>query len=65
MMILDETEMQGKKSNCLLHINPEVPLQTDPDFLSQKHLLITHMQNKGNIQHTISIHQSGNKRRHI
>jgi hypothetical protein len=64
MMNWDQLEMQGKESTCLLHRNPEVPLRTNPDSLAQKYLLITHMQNKINIQHPISIHQSLNKRRY-
>jgi hypothetical protein len=65
MMTWDQIKMLGKKSTCLLHRNLEFLLQTDPNFLSRKYLLIAHMQNKRNIQHPISIHRSLNKRTHI
>jgi hypothetical protein len=44
-------------STCLPHKSLEGLLQTNPDFLPRECLLIAHMQNKVNIQHSISIHQ--------
>jgi hypothetical protein len=51
MMIWDQIEIQGQLSTRLPRKSSEVPLRTAPDFLSQMHLLIVHMQNKVNIEH--------------